>query len=209
MANGVGFLSSGKPFSQKMLDLPANAMIKIVDIVTGKLVQLQVVTAEKIFPWLQYGPDWRRDGDVWPGVLCVTGDKKWAPGDVLLIVIDGKQFIFNRRSPMGTDGFKPYALAGEAFGHKDPDSAKSVITFGGEHFTVKKEGRWDVLPNLPGHGHIPSGDVARWLVAAAADETQAILAEDFRAGSDHDSVWSGYEILLDRTVKDVLTPDGE
>lgn len=205
--SGTGLLSGGEPFSKKMLELPSDTILKLVDPVAGKVLQLQVVTAEKIFPWLEYGPDWRRDGDYWPGVYCVSSDKGWASGDVLLIVIDGVQFIFNKRSPMGTDGFKPFVPAGEAFGHHD--SKNAFVTIEGMKYVVRKIGRWDVQPHLPGRGHLPSGDVARWLVAVTEDGAKAVLAEDFRPGSDHDSVWFGYEVDLDRIVKDVLTPTGD
>ena len=205
MTPGPGLLS-GELFSERMLNLPPNTLLKVVDPVAGKIVKLQVVTAEEIFPWLEFGSEWRRNGDAWPAVRLVADDKQWAPGDVLFLVMEGVQFVFNQRRAMGMEGFEPYAVAANQFGHSNPHAAN--LDFDGKKFAVKKIGRWDVEARVPGKGHIPSGGVAPWLLAVSADN-KALLAEDFRHGGADDTIWVGYEISLDRIVDEVLTPTGE
>lgn len=198
-------------FVQQMLHLHPKSYLQIV-IPGVKIAKFEVATAEKVFPWREYDINpathqgtWRRSGDLWPALLGVTvGDKDWAPSDVLIIDIGGEQFIFNRREAMGPEGFKPWAALAGQFVSVKPHQA--TLNHQGKSYEVKLIDRWDieVVNTTNVAGHIPIGNVARWLLAVSA-EGLAVLAEDFITGSTYDSVWSGYKVNLDEVVTDVLS----
>jgi hypothetical protein len=205
---GVGYLSGDEPFVNKMAGLPPNTFVTVRDPGTAKEIQLQVVTPETIFPRRQYpgSPEWKRSGDKWSALLCVSGDKNWAPADVLFLVIDEKQYLFNKRRPLGPEGFKPYEPVGQQFGHSNPH--KATLEYNNQPFDVKLIGIWDVESQVAGESHIPVGTIARWMLAELPDGT-SVLVEDCQLGSEHDSVWEGLRVDLNRVVTDILTPDGK
>jgi hypothetical protein len=195
-------VNEGQRFVDRMATLPSDALLTLRTPDSGRDVKLQVISYERIEC---YGNGELPKGVQWDAVYCVS-ESNWTDADVLLLKTDEHQYVLKRRR-VGVETcsrFQPYAYK---FAHQpEGQVADSVeMPYGDEPHLIQDVGFWKVTAPS-GRSHIPSTILCRWIIAHNKDGKQAIVVEDGKG--NHDSVWEGWTVNLNRVIKDVLTEEG-
>ncbi len=203
----VGYRAGPAKFTERMGALDPDTLLTIRDPQTGLDVQLQVMTCETLYGRRQYrgSPEWKRSGDNWQGVLCVA-DPDFSETKVLLLQTNHVGYLFKKRTPINPEGAAKIQNAAQQFAKKNQEPGSVSLTYERLTYEIRDIGVWDV-EGKDDDPHIPTGTLARWILATGADGSfHAILVEDAKGAGD--SIWTGYAVNLDRVVTDVLTKDG-